>query len=227
VPFDVRARATTGPPIALIDGLSVNRAVAAARAALSDSGTLVYISGASNAQLAAVDMTGGSQPLIDEPGYFRGPSWSPDGRMIAVTVTGREDRVWLYDVATKVFRPLTTRDARSPAWTRDSKRVVFISSSQSGRATLWSQAVDGSAPAEQLFDSPNDNIMEVVAAPDDRTLIYYRVAPTARIYMVDLRGDRSPKLIRQPIEIRTSRPLPGRAVARVFEQRRRGSADPR
>jgi hypothetical protein len=71
---------------------------------------------------------------------------------------------------------------------------VFISSPQPGRATLWSQAVDGSTPAEQLFDSPNQNIMEVVAAPDDRTLVY-RVAPTARLHMVDLEGDRTPKLI--------------------------------
>jgi serine/threonine-protein kinase len=194
VPFDVRARATTGAPIPLFDGVGMNRVVGAARIALSDSGTLVYISGASTAQFAAVDMNGVTQPLIDEPGYFRAPSWSPDGRTIAVTVTGREDRIWLYDVVTKVFRPLTLQDSRGPVWTRDSKKVVFISSPRPGRATIWSQAADGSSPAEQLFESPDQNIIEVVAAPDGHTLIY-RVASTARLYSVDVTGDRTPKLI--------------------------------
>lgn len=194
VPFDMRARTTTGPPIALMDGIGMNRVMAAARAAISDSGTLVYISGVSNARLAAVDMNGASQPLVDQPGYFRGPSWSPDGRMIAVTVNGSEDRVWLYDVATKVFRPLTTRAARNATWTRDSKKVVFVSTMQGGHATIWSQAVDGSTPAEELFDPPDQNVIEVVAAPDNRTLIY-RVAVTAQLYVVDLEGDRTPKLI--------------------------------
>ena len=196
VPFDVGGQKVTGTPIALIEGINVNRTVGAARVALSDSGTLIYLSGGSLAQIVAVDPSGASQPIRAQQDNYFSPAWSPDGKRIAVSISSAQGvDIWVCDVATGALSRLTS-DATStnPVWTFDGRRLVYPST-RGGSPAIWWQMADGSAPPEKLFDVPDRaTITEALLAPDNHTLIYRR-APQNEILIVDLAGDKTPKPI--------------------------------
>jgi len=195
VPFDVGAQKVTGAPIALIQGININRVVGAARASLSDSGTLVYLAGGSLAQMVAVDTHGTAQPIRAQMDNYTTPAWSPDGRRIAVTVsTGMGTDIWLCDASTGALSRLTSDNtSTSPVWTPDGQRLIY-SSARSGRSAVWWQPADGSAPPEKVFEVPGTNITEALLAPDNHTVIY-RTQPQNQLFYVDLKGDRTPKPI--------------------------------
>jgi len=197
-PWDDRARRTTGAPIALFEGISVTTAVGAARVALADSGTLVYLSGAmTGEELVMVDRTGSAHQLLGQgaPGEATSPAWSPDGRRIAVEVgstlnTGRRGQgdIWLYDLSSSALTRLTTDGtSNSPSWSPDGRRVVFLSR-RGGKMAVWRQAADGSAAAEKLFEADGP-IDDALLAPDGHTLLY-RVFPVTSY--VDLSGSKKP-----------------------------------
>jgi tricorn protease len=56
------------------------------------------------------------------------PSWSPDGKWIAVQRrVGSTDDVWVYEVATGTFYPVTSfGDAGKPTWSPDGKSIWFV-----------------------------------------------------------------------------------------------------
>jgi Tol biopolymer transport system component len=193
VPFDVKARKTTGAPIALIEGINLNRPVGAARVALSDSGTLVYLTGDAAAQLVTTDLAGAPQTLAASPSNFDAPAWSPDGRRIAVGISSAQGiDIWIYDIPSGVLSRVTSDGTnRNPVWSFDGTSLVFTSN-RSGSSAVWWQRVDGSKPAEKLFEAPGRAISEATLSPDGHTLVY-RTQPENRLYWVDLAGDRTAK----------------------------------
>lgn len=51
------------------------------------------------------------------------PRWSPDGKYVAAM--GFPNRIWLYNVETRVWRQLTSVGAGWPFWSRDSRYIYF------------------------------------------------------------------------------------------------------
>ncbi len=77
------------------------------------------------------------------------PSWSPDGRALAVQA-GAKDRpahIWTVDLATGAARKLAAHDQlyqdEVPAWFPDGKRIAF-QSDRTGRMEIWVMNADGS-----------------------------------------------------------------------------------
>ncbi len=197
VPFDIPGQRTTGAAVALLEGINMNRAVGSARVALSDSGTLVYLAGSSATRLVTTDLAGVSQTLIEQPGHFATPAWSPDGRRILLAQTNAQGTdIWMYDLASKALARLTTDGAsQSPAWTPDGKHILYVSA-RNDRAAAWWQPTDGSTAPERLYQAREGGILEAVMSPDEHTLVY-RVVPANGLYAVDVAGDRVPKAITQ------------------------------
>jgi serine/threonine-protein kinase len=183
VPFDLRTRSVTGPPIALSEQVSVNRSVGRARAGLSDSGMLVYVPG--RADLVTRSAVGDERSLFT--GIFDMPRWSPDGGRIAVAVSGpRGTDVSLFSTASGVLTSLTTDGASTnPTWAAGD-RVVYLST-RSGRQAIWWQDARGVEPAVKLFEATGNSIVEALVTADARTIVY-RTLPQYDIYTVAVGG---------------------------------------
>ena len=172
VPFDLRSLAPNGAPRPLIQDIDVNGTVGAARAALSDSGTLVYLTGGTTTKLVSLDADGTSKVLLEQ-GILASPVWSPDGSRIAVQTTSPQGKVdiGILDVASGAFARLTGDGNNvNPSWTADGRRVVFTST-RGGSPAIWWQPVDGSGNPEKLVGTDRDDA-EGVVTPDGRYLVY-------------------------------------------------------
>ena len=117
--------------------------------------------------------------LIPEPGSYSTPRFSPDGRKVAMSVTSTNAQdVWIYDIDRNTFQRLTTEGANvRPEWTPDGRQVVFISQ-RAGKPGIWRQPVDGSGPAEKLFERDLEPF-ETIVSPDAKWLVI-RTAPGSR-----------------------------------------------
>jgi len=97
--------------------------------------------------------------FADTVGRAQWPTWSPDGRRLAVQV-GRYDRndhsrdrsdIWVIDVASGKGTDLTPGNDpwldETPSWSPDGKTIVF-QSTRSGRFEVWRMNADGSSPQQ-------------------------------------------------------------------------------
>jgi len=79
------------------------------------------------------------------PGQYPGnPTWSPDGKRIAVSV---QHGIAVVDLKTQELRVIATdhHGDLTPAWAPDSERIAF-QSQQRGIMDIWLSAASGSAP---------------------------------------------------------------------------------
>jgi Tol biopolymer transport system component len=100
---------------------------------------------------------------------------APDGLRAALNIQDARQRdLWILDFAGGTLTPLTTvGTTRNPAWSADSRRVLYAST-QDGPASLFWQPADGSSPAVKAVDPPN-NPWFIDLAPDGRHVSYAAV----------------------------------------------------
>ena len=86
-------------------------------------------------------------PALPEARGFEHVRLSPDGRQAALTIHDvRKRDLWILDLAGGTLTPLTNvGTVRNPAWSADSRRVLYPST-QDGPAALWWQPADASGP---------------------------------------------------------------------------------
>jgi serine/threonine-protein kinase len=161
VAFDADRLEVQGGAVSVVQGVTrvgvptVNTGTA--NYAVSDDGTLVYVTASVTAQLSGrlvwVDREGRAEPLSDRQAPYRGPRVSPDGARVAVGMRspdGNED-IWVVDVERGTHTRLTSDPASDsrPVWTPDGTRIVFTSN-RGGPSALYWMAADGSGAAEPL-----------------------------------------------------------------------------
>ena len=100
----------------------------------SPSGRWIVYRNLSDLRLIAPDGTGGRH-LTRDGAFEQLPSWSPDGRRIAffrTSADGRRSTVRVVDVGGRtladVVAPAPTGHGSRPAWTRDGKRLLLVTS---------------------------------------------------------------------------------------------------
>ncbi len=194
VPFDPGARAVTGGPVSLVEGIRVAAAqTGAAHFSVADTGALVYIPGGgdSRGELVWVDRTRQTEPVGAEPGAYRIVRISPDGSRVAVdTVGAGNGDVWIYHLARDTLTRLTFDEAvdDSPLWTPDSSRVVFRSEREGG-GLFW-KAADGTGEVERLLDQAG---AQPHSWSTDGRLVFD--LPSGDIGVVAVEGDRTMELV--------------------------------
>lgn len=85
--FDPEKLEASGSPIPVLQQVSYSAMFGSAKLSFSRGGLLVYKSreiDASRVVIQWLDADGKTQPLLDKPGLFVNPHFSPDGRQLAV-----------------------------------------------------------------------------------------------------------------------------------------------
>src|SRR5207249_2593514 len=153
---------------------------------IAGSGSIAYVRGnviPSQSRVIWVDRHGRSQRL---PGVGRTVtllSLSPDARRLALTTTGVNEQVWLYDFAHGTLRQLTFGwDNYSLGWTPDGERIV-IASDRNGPYNYFWQRAESTDPAERLTESPNQQQtgpVRISWSPDGKILVFTASRATTR-----------------------------------------------
>jgi len=164
VPFDLSRRAVTGPPLTLIEGLSVDEATGGAQYSISADGTLAYMSGAGYAKImpmAWLEGTGAMTPLRTQGAAFANPKFSPDGRRIAMDISAPVRDLWVYEWARDTLSRLTAdpTDSSAPVWSPDGRDIAF-SSKRDTRAfyNLYVKHADGTGAVTRLATASRHQI---------------------------------------------------------------------
>jgi eukaryotic-like serine/threonine-protein kinase len=154
VAFDASRLRVIGGAVPLVQGVQrpVGVNAAAANYAVSDDGTLVYVTaGASVRSLVWMSRSGATgEPITSIPaGTYEEPRLSPDGRRVLVT---RDGDIWVYDVTSGRSSRLT-RDGSSlmGVWDPTGSQVAY-SSARKGNLEAWVESADGSGQPRQLTD---------------------------------------------------------------------------
>ena len=191
VPIDVAGRRLLGPPVQLVDNVSVNLGTGQARAALTTTGTLFYQSGTDLSRVVVAGPGGIARVLLADRGDYSFPRLSPDGRQLALTIgsAGHRD-VWVSDLRSGTLTRLTTEGVSSERaeWSPDGRRVLYRSD-RDGRTAIWWRPADLSAEATQLLTGNRLDVFEAVMSPDARYIVYQLDTLGADIYYRALTGD--------------------------------------
>jgi serine/threonine-protein kinase len=172
VPFDLSRMTPTGPPVAFdLAASTTGDAIPAFE--ISDTGTLLYSSGAQFGQdftVDRVDSGGRLSTLIAERGSWTQPRVSPDGRSVLLRRASQPDcSLWLLDLERRSLQrmPLTD-DNHNPLWLPDGER--FLSSQVTGtrpERRVLEVRLDGTTTPLALATSV-PNVLAESVSPDGR-----------------------------------------------------------
>ncbi len=90
------------------------------------------------------------------------------------------------------------RQIVSPAWTPDSRALLFVRHEEAGRPSLWRMTLGRKRRLEPL-PIPTDTSFTVALSPGGNRLVYTRESQDVNIWAIDLKRDHRPKRTRQHI----------------------------
>jgi Tol biopolymer transport system component len=175
-PFDPEALEITGDPSVIASDVVFDMAFTRGAFSASNNGVLTYHAGQAsvNTQLALFDREGNQIKRVGEPGEYDGPSFSPDGSLLAASRTNMESGkadIWVYDLEKETRTRLTfdEGDDYCAVWSPDSSSLTFSSARERGYQP-YTKPVDGSAAGSLAFATAGD-IFPLDWTPDGSTLL--------------------------------------------------------
>jgi len=202
-PFDPQRLTITGAAVPVVEGVLHSTTSGAAQYSISDTGTLVYISGASYSdqrKLVWVNRRGEEQLLAAPARAYVFPRVSPNGKQVGVAITEQESQVWLYDLSRETLTRFTFDGTLNlnTVWTPDGKRIAF-QSNKDGPPNLYWQNADGSGGLERLTNSEFVHF-PVSMSPDGQLLAYGEINPTTGydLWVLRLKDRQSQPFLRTP-----------------------------
>ncbi len=208
VPFDQDALTITGNAVAIVEGVQIGGNAAKTDLELGADGTLMFVAREGEAELQElvwVTRDGAARPIDPElpRDHYGDPALSPDGRQLAVTVTGDgRSEIWVKQLPEGRFSLFTEDGGERAAWSSDGQALAFWSN-RDGTFRIYVRRSDGSAPPELVsgFD-PTLRPGEIVFSRDGEWMV---VESGEDIYAVRLDSAGAPE--GEVLEIRTSENL--------------------
>ena len=202
-PFDERELRLTGPPTAVVEGITVSNGWVPT-IAIGANGTLAYATGTVSSSysprtLVWVDTTAREEPVDAPVRAWWWPQISPDGRRLGLHIMDPVNMdAWIYELDHGPLVRVTWNPAQDgyPLWTPDGKRIAFWSAQGGGVRGLYLRSADLTGSDERLTTSPNDQL-PFSWARDGKLLVFQEYSPDTRmdIGVVPIEGDHTPTLV--------------------------------
>jgi Tol biopolymer transport system component len=173
--LDLAAKKITGNPVAVGQGLRIG-ANQSSDFAVSNDGTLVYVTGAAgiDRELVWVDRQGKVTEVDPSwTGRFLHPALSPDGTRVAVTqLIGNNIDIWVKQLDRGPSLKLTFEGTvnQYPAWTPDGRSITYDGNARNDEDT-WTKRADGSSQAVMQADA-KIRLSEVLWSKDGKWLVF-------------------------------------------------------
>ena len=154
-------------------------------ATMSDSGVIVIDPSSSPAKLVDRFDALGRNPdrAVGDSDGMRPFSWSPDGRWVAgASRYGLRNELVVLDLQTRAYRVLA-RDAASPVWLPDSRRLLFAGSNSLVLVDVPSGNERRVMPLDRQLDAWGRTL---ALSKDGRTLVYLQSQTEGDIWMMKL-----------------------------------------
>lgn len=137
------------------------------------------------------------QPLPNlDPAYYQGPTFSPDGRYLALMITDAVSDIIIYDVERQ--NPVRARfegSTQYPVLSGDG--WVYYRATRSGRRNVFRRRVDLRSREEQITDGEGQQTPQSISS--NGRLLYQMSGPgSSGIWMVPVNGDRKPQPLLEP-----------------------------
>jgi Tol biopolymer transport system component len=178
VPFDSSRGDVSGAGIPVIDAVVQNPGNGSGQFTISRTGTVAYLGGDSviaDVPIHWLEQSGKVSVLRATPANWSNPSFSPDGRRLAVDISdGTQTDVWIYDWVLDTLSRLTfdPADDMRPVWTPDGTRIAYASRrGDKQTANLWWQRADGTGEPQRLTSTTAQQNPSTFA-PDGRVLAF-------------------------------------------------------
>ena len=196
-PFDLARLEVTGPPAPILEDVRTSPNYWSGQFDFSQTGTLVYLTGggaASEVSIFWMDPEGKTEPLLPTPRDYKNPSFSPDGKRLAVDIDeGGNSDLWVYELERETLSRLTFDEGNDhgPVWTPDGQWVTFASNRGGGRVlNLYWKRADGTGDAERLTESSNSQF-PFSWSPDGKVLAFFEPSPGTNmdLWTLPMEGD--------------------------------------
>jgi len=191
-PFDWRNRRITGPARAVLQGLRISGWGGGVPYALSETGTLAYITGSEleRTVLMQVDLRGRELRRFGPARAVGGLALSPDGRSLAMgTQMANNSDIWLMDVASGRFDRFTfeiTED-ETPVWSPDGRRIAYSSAWVGQQRHIFVKTLGSAEPARLVYTGKR-HLHLTSWSPDSRWLALQEYGPRSTdVWLLDLR----------------------------------------
>jgi serine/threonine-protein kinase len=161
-PFDPAKLAITGAPVSLLEGIGIEIGGFSTTLQLSNSGTLVYTTGAAARPRQAVWVgREGQEAPVDStwepPGTIVAASLSPDGKALAAEIVlNGNSALWIKQLPSGPASRVTFGDTANlrPTWSADGRSLVYVGNAGANGGQVMRRRADGTGAAQLLVKSP-------------------------------------------------------------------------